>query len=115
METLTLTITKTMNLFSKDLNKETLFNIGSSKAASKEATSFLLHVTDIGNRAPEEFIEECESNPRRYEERIKKQKIYTLGCLIQGGVLIIGGEGRQSLKLLISEGVLLNGGVGKYN
>ena len=29
-----------MNPFSLDLNKDTLFNIGSSKAATKEATSF---------------------------------------------------------------------------
>ena len=33
-----------------------LFNIESGKAASKETALFLLHVTDIGNRACEEFI-----------------------------------------------------------
>ena len=66
-----------MDPFSLDLNKETLFNIVSGKAASKKATSFLLHVTDIGNRAHEGFIEECKSNPRRFEERVKKQKIYS--------------------------------------
>ena len=31
-----------MNPFSLDLNKDTLFNIGSSEAATKEATSFHL-------------------------------------------------------------------------
>ena len=55
-----------------------LFNIGSGKAASREATSFLLHVTDIGNRAREEFIEERKSNPRDFEERIKKKIIHLL-------------------------------------
>ena len=77
LETLILTITETMNQFSLDFNKETLFNIGSGKAASKEATSFLLHVTDIRKRACEGFIEECKNNPGRFEERIKRQKIHS--------------------------------------
>ena len=77
METLILTITETMNPFSLDFNTEILFNIGSDKAASKEAISFLLHVTDTGNRARDEFIEECKINPGRFEERIKKQKIHS--------------------------------------
>ena len=64
METLIVTITETIIPFSLDLIKETLFNIGSGKAASKEATSLLLNVIDIRNRAREEFIEECKSNPR---------------------------------------------------
>ena len=55
-----------------------LFNIGSGKAASREATSFLLHVTDIGNRACKEFIEERKSNPGGFEERMKKKKIHLL-------------------------------------
>ena len=53
--------------------KKRKINIGSGKAASKETTLFLLHVTAIGNRAGEEFIEECKNNPKRFEERIKKQ------------------------------------------
>ena len=66
-----------MNPFSLDLNKETLFNIVSGKAASKEATSFLLNVINIGNRAREEFIEQRKSSPRTFEERIKKQKVHS--------------------------------------
>ena len=69
LETLILTITGTMNPFSLDLKKETSFNIGSGKAVSKEATSFLLHTTDTGNEAREEFIEECKSNQRRFERK----------------------------------------------
>ena len=46
-------------------NSKNLFNIGSGKAASKETTSFLLHVTDTDNRAREEFVEECKSNPKK--------------------------------------------------
>ena len=75
-EKLILTIKETINPFSLDLNKETLFNNGSIKAASKEATSSLLHATSIGNRACEEFMEECISSIRRFEEGIKKQKIH---------------------------------------
>ena len=48
-------------------------------------------------------------------------KVYTLGCLIQGGGLIIGeGDESESLKLLISEGgggggLLKGGGGGSEN
>ena len=62
-----------MNPLSLDLNKDTLFNIGLGEVA----TSFLLYATDIGNRAREEFIEKCKSNPRRFQDRVKKQKIYS--------------------------------------
>ena len=71
METLILTTTETVNPFSLDLNKETLFNIRLGKAANKEATLYLLHLTHTGNRAREE----CKSNPKGFEERLKKQKI----------------------------------------
>ena len=84
-EILILTITETMNPYSRYPNKETLFNIGAGKAASEEATSFLLYVTDIGNRACDEFIKECKSNLRRFEERVKKQKIH----MLQKKVLIL--------------------------
>lgn len=86
LETLIVTITETINPFSRDLNKETFgFTIQhwSGKAASKEANSFLLNVTDIGNRACEEFIEEFKSNPRTFEERIKKQRIHSLAKVMQ--------------------------------
>lgn len=75
METLILTTTETVNPFSLDLNKETLFNIRLGKAANKEATLYLLHLTHTGNRARKEFTEECKSNPKGFEERLKKQKI----------------------------------------
>ena len=58
-----------MNPFSLDLNKETLFNIGESKAASKEATSFLLYVIAAANKACEGFTQECKSNPRKFEKK----------------------------------------------
>ena len=63
-----------MNPLSLDLNKGTLFIIVSGKAARKEAILFLLHVNDIGNRAPKEFIEECKSNPRRFKKQEAKGK-----------------------------------------
>ena len=50
MEKLTLIITETMNLFSLDLNKKTLSNIGPVRASCKEATLFLLYATDTGSR-----------------------------------------------------------------
>ena len=39
-----------MNLFSLDLNKKTLSNIGPVRASCKEATLFLLYATDTGSR-----------------------------------------------------------------
>lgn len=75
METLILTITETMNLFSVDQNKKPSFNIGSVKATSKEAPSIFLHAIVTGNKPREEFLEKCSSNLRSFEERVKKQKI----------------------------------------
>ena len=75
METLILTITETMNLFSVDQNKKPSFNIGSVKATSKEAPPFFLHAIVTGNKPREEFLEKCSSNLRSFEERVKKQKI----------------------------------------
>ena len=66
-----------MSLFWLNLNKKESFNIESGKVASKETALFLLHVTDIGNRAREEFIEECKNNPKIFEERVKKQNMHS--------------------------------------
>ena len=74
METLTLTITETKNLFWLILNKNILCNIGSGKSASKETALFLLPVTDIGNRAREEFIEECKSNFKKLWRKDKEKE-----------------------------------------
>ena len=74
-----------MNSFSLDLNKETLFNIVKNKIASKEATSFLLYVIDAANKACEGFIQECKSNPRKFE----KKKLETRYTFQQSRLFII--------------------------
>lgn len=59
MEEIISTVTEATYLFSLDLNKEILLNIGSGKGASKEVTLFILHVTDTGKRVREDFIKAC--------------------------------------------------------
>ena len=67
LETLFLTITETMKPSSLDLNKGTIFKNGSIKEASKDANSFVLHVTDVEIRFFGEVMEGCKNNLRRFK------------------------------------------------
>ena len=59
-------IKETMNPFADDIDKEHLFNIASSKAASPDTESFLLNIVSTGNKARDKFINECAHDPSRY-------------------------------------------------
>ena len=72
LETLTLTIIETNNLFWLNVNKKILFNIKSGKSARKQTALIFVPVTDIGNRACEEFIKECKNNPKKVWRKDKK-------------------------------------------
>ena len=69
---------QTMNPFSRKLDKDSLFNIGSGKSASEETKNFLLSVIKIGETAQNTFVNECTENRDRFEnETIKRQKLST--------------------------------------
>ena len=47
---------QTMNPFSSELDKDSLFNIGSGKATSEETKNFLLTVANIGQNPYESVL-----------------------------------------------------------
>ena len=72
---ITTSIEEMMNPFSDDIDKNTLYNIGTGKSASKETTEFLLSLVKTGSDLREKFLNECISNPKRFEESISRRKI----------------------------------------
>jgi len=70
-------IENAINPFEIADNKNMLINIGSGKAASPNVTNFFTNVESIGRKAKDKFIEECNINPKRFEETIKKRKLFT--------------------------------------
>ena len=61
-----------------DLDPSILYNIGSGKAASSTTAAFLLNVNAQAIEKQNKFIEECHSNPSRFEmETIKRLKLHT--------------------------------------
>ena len=70
-------IRDTMNPFDNNIGKEYLFNLGTSKAASKETETFLLNMESIGEEERKRFVSECIENEERFEKPIKRQKVRT--------------------------------------
>ena len=61
-----------------DLDPSILYNIGSGKAPSSTTAAFLLNVNAQAIEKQNLFIEECHSNPSRFEmETIKRVKLHT--------------------------------------
>ena len=68
-------IQENMNPFSEEVNKDLLFNIGTSKSSKQETTEFLFNVNKIGQKAREAFIIQYIKDPKGFEERIPRHKI----------------------------------------
>ena len=64
-----------MNPFDNLSEENHLYNIATGKPTSVETEQFLLNITEIGNKARKQFIDECVEWPKRFEERIGKQKL----------------------------------------
>ena len=71
------TVKGTMNPFDFNLDKNTLYNIGTGKGASTETSDFLLNYKKIGKSAKEQFIQEVISSPECFEQPTKCQKVRT--------------------------------------
>ena len=69
-------LSDTMNPFSVT-DKDILYNISSGKAASETTAAFLTSVDAIGERRQNEFIDDCCTQPNRFEERIPREKLST--------------------------------------
>ena len=52
-----------------------LFNIATGKSVILKTENFLLNIDIIGDTERNMFIDECTERPKRFEERIKKQKL----------------------------------------
>eukprot|EP00794_Sanderia_malayensis_P015514 gene15514-17096_t len=73
----TTAIKETMNPFNLKSNPELLFNIGTGKAASQSTSEYLSNVSAIGERERKKFINECEKDPARFENPIKRVAVST--------------------------------------
>ena len=69
-------IQDTMNPFD-EIEKGHLYNIATGKAASTETEDFLLNIQEKGEKARKKFIDDCIENPKRFEDRICRQKLAT--------------------------------------
>ena len=70
-------IENNLNPFKKDPDPDRPFNICTGKSCKKGTEDFLLNLESIGNEARKRFIQECVESPNRFEESIKKKKIYS--------------------------------------
>ena len=69
-------IEEVVNPFSETISLDTLYNIASGKAASKETSDFLFNIKAIGSKAQETFIQECIEDPIRFDhKRVKRQNL----------------------------------------
>lgn len=68
-------IKNTLNPFDATMDKEILSNITSGRAATPEVATFLLNVKFTGCEQKSNFVSECASNPDRFKQSIKKNKI----------------------------------------
>lgn len=70
------TIKKTMNPFSGNVDKDSLFNLSTGKAASLNVTDYLLNVKSLGKEQKLKFISECFENSTRFVRPIPRNKMY---------------------------------------
>ncbi|KAL4718512.1 hypothetical protein ACJJTC_002715 [Scirpophaga incertulas] len=68
-------IKQNMNPFSRDVDKDLLYNISTGQAVTIDIENFLLNVETLGNKQREEFITECSADDERLEKVIKRNKI----------------------------------------
>ena len=64
--------------FSESIDKESLFNIGPGKAALARAADFLLSIVEKGCVNRDKFIQESIDQPKRFEDKITRNKLFTL-------------------------------------
>ncbi len=68
-------IDSTLNPFSIEQEKETLYCISSGKAASAEVANDLSKIREIGEQWSQEFRDQCNTDGSRFEKPIKRRKI----------------------------------------
>lgn len=70
-------ITNRLNPFSSSLKENLLYNISNGQSASHEVHEFLMNVVETGEEQRKTFLEQCASNPHRFEQAIQRNVIHT--------------------------------------
>ena len=68
-------ISDMVNPFDPTIDKDILINIKTGRKASELAEQYLLSVLSEGESKRDNFLKECEEDPKRFEKSIKKTKI----------------------------------------
>ena len=69
------TLQENMNPFRESIDKESSFIIGSGKAALTQTAVFLLSIMEKGWVNHGKFIQECIDQPKRFEDKITRNKL----------------------------------------
>ena len=64
-----------MNPFEEKINKDYLLNLKTGRKATEDTEGYLLNIFTKGIERRDEFINECNGDPNRFEKPIKKTKI----------------------------------------
>ena len=73
MQNIIETSLENMNPFSESIDQESLFNIGSGKAALIQTSVFLLSIVEKGCVNWDKFIQECIYQPKHFEDKITSE------------------------------------------
>ncbi|VVC93252.1 unnamed protein product [Leptidea sinapis] len=94
------TIKKTMNPFSENIDKNSLFNLSTGKAASLNVANFLLNVKSLGEEQKLKFFSECFEDSSRFVRPITRSKInnFASDC-IKRSVKSTTGDKKTLLKM----------------
>ena len=82
------TLQENMNPFSESIGKESLFNIGSENAALTQTANFLLSIVEKGCVNRDKFIQECIDQPKRFEDKITRNKLSTSNTITKNKLII---------------------------
>ena len=71
------TLQENMNPLSESIDKESLFNIGSEKAALHKQLLFLLSIVEKSCVNCDKFIQESIDQPKRFDDKATRNKLLT--------------------------------------
>ena len=83
------TLPENVNPFSENIDKESLFNIiGFAKAALTQTAAFLLSIVEKGCVNCDKFIQESIDQPKRFEDKITRNKLLTSNTITKNKLII---------------------------
>jgi hypothetical protein len=83
---------KNVNPFSKDNDKNNLYNISTGQEVSEDIGHFLLNMEKLGNERREQFINECSEDPERFERPSKRNKILNFATAVTKQKIFVSGK-----------------------